>query len=619
MVHVAAKHTSHPRATGAHRVGLPLLRGSSGLATVLSTVLGLGASVSLAATEPSQPVVASVGQDMVVTLAHAGGAAGSGLRSGAVLKVEVTSEAVQNLVGGASLRVEVDADCSGRRIRTRRFEVFHGARQTGAQTVRPTTGAWTLATPGSYVPDILAAVCSQPAVEIAAAPDTPTEAELAALTLKSTPAPQFLALPSAAVASQEVAGGDSLTDTLGLAAAAEPLIEAPTQYALLKSSSPALLVPPVEGLAAKAPDLGSVQTFEMAVEPAASPAEETGPTEYLLRASNPVRLDAPPLADLQPISVDGTAVQPVAANFDFALSAATPEAPSSQKTDDAKPTDDVPNPESRVIDGAAATGAPSPELTPTFQLIAQPSIGQVAQPTETLANGGAPSSPPSMDLTSALPQPQLLETADLASAAKTMVADTVSDHDMEIAMTSPPSPTAVQPLAPNATLASPQPSPPLTTLAPQAVSVKVETGEAAPFGDASPPSLEDQASPRMTAVLTPISMTSPPAGSANASLNRIVSASEALQSGGAGPESFGRYWVQILSTNNAAGARASLEKAVASLKSSLPGGSGEILPHRIGSETWYRVRLQGFASRTEASDFCASYLGNAKACVISER
>ncbi len=618
MLHVAAKHASQPRAAGAYLMGLPLLRGSLGLATVLSTVLGLSASVSLAATEPSQPVVASVGQDMVVTLAHAGGADGSGLRSGAVLKVEVTSEAVQNLVGGASLRVEVDADCSGRRIRTRRFEVFRGARQTGAQTVRPTTGAWTLATPGSYVPDILAAVCSQPAVEIATAPDTPTEAELAALTLKTTPAPQFLALPSAAVASQDVAGGDSLSDALGLATAAEPLVEAPTEYALLKASTPTFDVPPVADLAAKALDFSPVETFEITVEPTRSPVEDAGPTEYLLRAPSAVRLEAPPLADLQLNSVDGLAVQPVAAGFDFALSTARPKALSSLKPDDAKPTDPMPNPESRVIDGAAATGAPSPDLTPTFQLVATPIIGQVAQPTDTLANGGTLSSPPPLDLPSTLPQPQLLETADVASAAKAVAEDTASDHDMEIAMASPPSPTAVQPLAPNATLASTQPSPPLTTLAPQAVSVKVETGEAAPFGDASPSSLEDQASPRMTAVLTPISMTSPPPGSANASLNRIVSASEALQSGGAAPESVGRYWVQILSTNNAAGAHVSLEKAVASLKSSLPSGSGEVQPHRIGGETWYRVRLQGFASRTEASDFCASYLGNAKACLISE-
>ena len=572
MLHVAAKHASQPRAAGAYLMGLPLLRGSSGLATVLSTVLGLSASVSLAATEPSRPVVASVGQDMVVTLAHAGGADGSGLRSGAVLKVEVTSEAVQNLVGGASLRVEVDADCSGRRIRTRRFEVFHGSRQTGAQIVRPTTGAWTLATPGSYVPDILAAVCSQPAVEIATAPDTPTEAELASLTLKTTPAPQFLALPSAAIASQDVAGGDSLSDALGLATAAEPLVEAPTEYALLKASTPTFDVPPVADLAAKALDFSPVETFEITVEPTRSPVEDAGPTEYLLRAPSAVRLEAPPLADLQLNSVDGSAVQPVAAGFDFALSAARPEALSSVKPDDAKPTDPMPNPERRVIDGAAATGAPSPDLTSTFQLVATPIKGQVAQPTDTLANGGTLSSPP----------PE------------------------------------VQPLALNATLASTQPSPPLTTLAPQAVSVKVETGEAAPFGDASPSSLEDQASPRMTAVLTPISMTSPPPGSANGSLNRIVSASEALQSGGAAPESVGRYWVQILSTNNAAGAHVSLEKAVASLKSSLPSGSGEVQPHRIGGETWYRVRLQGFASRTEASDFCASYLGNAKACLISE-
>ncbi len=132
----------------------------------------------------------SVKPDMAVAVVrHDGAERASGLIRNVELRGEVTNEAAAREFGYRSVRSQVDLDCSTRRDRVVRIDLFAEHNLGGRSQTRRPPGGWAHPSPDAYLSDVLDAVCApaSTSLRIAAAgePDPQPTAPVTAAGLRA--------------------------------------------------------------------------------------------------------------------------------------------------------------------------------------------------------------------------------------------------------------------------------------------------------------------------------------------------------------------------------------------------------------------------------------------------
>lgn len=134
-------------------------------------------AVAASGLPPAQ--VVSVQRDLVVAITSRGSTRGGVLFEGVALRGEaVRSEAARNL-GYRSMRMSVNVDCGRRRDMVVRMTIFPEANGKGEPILRQTPGGWIQPSPGAFLSDVIASICSSapgvstPPPEVSARPAPP--------------------------------------------------------------------------------------------------------------------------------------------------------------------------------------------------------------------------------------------------------------------------------------------------------------------------------------------------------------------------------------------------------------------------------------------------------------
>ncbi len=173
----------------------------------------------------------SVKPDMAVAIVRRDGAdRASGVVRNIELHGEVTNEAAAGEFGYRSIRSQVDVDCSSRRDRVVRVDLFADHNLTGRSQTRRGPGGWAHPSPDAYLADVIDAVCAPASATLRLAAEAPASPSPAAPSVAPPRPPQAQVIR---VAAQATPGAQGVTPA--------PAVPATVTRSAPRSAAPAVI------------------------------------------------------------------------------------------------------------------------------------------------------------------------------------------------------------------------------------------------------------------------------------------------------------------------------------------------------------------------------------------
>jgi hypothetical protein len=221
----------------------------------------------------------------------------------ATVRQEIINPAFAASLGGRSAVMVADIDCEGHRVFQRALDLYAGNNRQGAVRHLGAAADWQAVPPGTFMDDVVAAVCEPdyhpifPAGQVAAAAAAPTPGPLAALTPgRRSPATSLQPVRPAGPAIPLIAPAARAPVPAPAPAAPTPAPVQP-QPAPVPAPAPRRPAPPAVAMAPVSPD-GPIATQPAVRPPVIAPSTPPGPPppQAVARAAPaiPAPVPAPP-------------------------------------------------------------------------------------------------------------------------------------------------------------------------------------------------------------------------------------------------------------------------------------------------------------------------------------